>query len=90
MFQVTHLNHKNIKAFLLKIYKNFYVRNTMSCSLNLFPKWMPFFKKLKFLQSNVAGHSGHTIKFEDLKATENRVLNELVLIRIMTIISLFE
>lgn len=51
---------------------------------------MPFFKKLKFLQSNVAGHSGHTIKFEDLKATENRVLNELVLIRIMTIISLFE
>lgn len=47
---------------------------------------MHFFKKLKFLQKNVADHSGCMIKFEDLKATENRVLNQVVLICIMSII----
>lgn len=46
-----------------------------------------FFKKMKFLQKNVADHSGCMIKFEDLKATENRVWNQVVLICIMSIIS---
>lgn len=45
-----------------------------------------FFKKMKFLQKNVADNSGFMIKFEDLKATENRVLNQVVLICIMSII----
>ena len=52
----------------------------------MFPKWMPFFKKMKFLQNNVADYLGCLIKFEDLKATENRVLIQVVFICIMTII----
>lgn len=45
-----------------------------------------FLKNLKFLWNDLDDHSACTIKFEDLKATENRVLNQLVLICIMSII----